>query len=122
MTRDEIVKTMAKAVFAKFRVEDADPPKISFEEHAKFFAKSHHAVYLDAVRVCLAALEAKGLAVVPVEPTDAMLEAGDDGHYGMSAKEVWSAMLTAASHAGTGGCGSEQRERVANPNPHPKAQ
>lgn len=41
-------------------------------------------------------LEAAGLAIVPVEPTDKMCEVGDYGYYGMGSDEVWENMLAAS--------------------------
>lgn len=65
------------------------------EQFDAWFAKTYEgdgAVFRDF-------LDGFGLAIVPVDPTEGMCEAGDDGHYGMSPRDTWAAMLRASPFA-----------------------
>ena len=90
MNREQIIETMARGMF------DACPPlrltgePIPWDDQKSFTPMNCRA---DAV-AALSALEAAGMVVVPVEPTDAMLEAGAfrDEYSGA----VYAAMVKAA--------------------------
>lgn len=126
MTRDEILETMARAIAASqgHYPDEMAPAAVICGKQNQLLPWWR--AFEEEAAAALTALEAKGVAVVPVEPAQQMLDAAEpqysddwrDRHQAI--KDIWSAMITAASHAGTGGCGSEQRERVANPNPPPQ--
>ena len=92
--RDKALEVMARA--------EAAFEEVSYDKHRGLFNEQ-------AAHV-LAALQAEGMAVVPVEPSEEMLAAGDSAipraeldEHGMRmmgrevALECWSAMLAAAS-------------------------
>ena len=73
MTRDELIEAMARAHYANYfeGLEDVEP---AFSEQPE----SHQDRMREAMKAALAAIEAQGMAIVPVEATDAMLMAGAD--------------------------------------------
>ena len=83
MTRDEQIEVMAR------EIEDILLTRL----HKGTLDGYTLEASTDMARGALAALEDKGLCVVPRKPTPAMEEAGDDGHYGMTGAEVYAAML-----------------------------
>lgn len=101
--RAEIIETMARALFYGFRLEVEDPPLVTWEDHE---VDPCHEDYIAAASAALTALEASGMAVVPVEPTEAMLDNGGSSITRPSiymggtppgakrrARDVWAAML-----------------------------
>ena len=87
-----VVERAAKAVWLRHRVEECEPPEVTWEEHA--IHTVHHQVYFDVVRSVLAALR---------EPTAAMLDAGEEpfaepfvGGRLTDPCKVWEAMIDAA--------------------------
>lgn len=88
MEREKIVEAMALVV-ATVKAGGAEPSELD--------------VYASDGEIALTALEALGLAVVPVEPTEAMLEAGSAALCGWIrenemavAEDIYRAMLAAA--------------------------
>lgn len=71
-------------------------------------------ISVKAIDAVLAAIRAAGLTIVPVEPSEAMWQAGRaaDAHPGDSYTAVWHAMLAAANqeppHAGTDTSGPDE--------------
>ena len=83
--RDKIIEVMARAGASFEEVEYDKFPEL-FIEQAEYM---------------LAALDKSGLAVVPVEPTEAMVVAGANEIASVlpktDAREAWAAMIAAAS-------------------------
>jgi hypothetical protein len=94
MTDDKIVEMMARGILCGLVGADTwDHPEMT--DKAK-------ATYLRQATAALAALEKEGYAVVPVEPTEAMVDnavdAGWTGPVGkLTISRVWQAMLAASS-------------------------
>lgn len=95
MTRSKIIEVMARHLARRLFGTDLDRPdrpyiKRSAEDTCQRIAEE-----------ALAALSAEGMAVVPVEPTEAMLEAGRREIFAdvkmADASEAWAAMLAAAA-------------------------
>ncbi len=86
--RDKLIEVMAKALC---RHEGHNPyGASSWFNDAKLWEE-----WTDPATAALAALEAEGCRVVPVEPSEAMLDAGDYVWDGGSYL-VWQTMLAAA--------------------------
>jgi len=91
---DDLVEKIARAIYSRNQV-DCD------------FSDAYQAIRarcLNDARSCLAEIEAAGRVIVPVEPTEAMLAAGEEEDFYNSegrpqtenAKGIWSAMLSAS--------------------------
>jgi len=73
----ELVEIVARAIAA-----DEDTPY-----------RNHAALYRLSARAILTAIEASGRRIVPVEPTQKMIEAGLDH---VTRGDIWAAMLSAS--------------------------
>lgn len=83
MTREELIEAMALAISARY-------PQIPPDMHEFQFA---HRCRNDAA-TALTAIEAKGLAIVPVEATEAMENSAEDlGANGPLSVDCWEAMM-----------------------------
>jgi hypothetical protein len=89
MTREELIETLAVAAY---RQDGDDPP---FHEANTQIIEG----CCDIAESVLAAIDAAGLAVVPVEATGEMVSAGNTRGFSAAVKsissDVWSAMLAA---------------------------
>jgi len=83
----ELVETLAQAW---------EPQLFSDDSECMTSLATKREMARDSVRHCvrsfLAALHSRGLAIVPVEPTWAMIEAGQDY---VTRGDIWSAMISA---------------------------
>jgi hypothetical protein len=77
------LEEVARGLFQRFRIEECDPPQVTWEEHAIHTVE--HAAYIDAARAAIEALR---------RPNDAMLKScgGDCGKW---APGAWSNYLDA---------------------------
>ena len=103
MTTPSLVERLAAGLFEKYRIEECEPPEITFQEHAVH--DDLHQFYLDAVTLLLSEIEKAGWVVVPREPTEEMLDAGtavdvrDPDGWSTCAyelEEIWPAMIAAS--------------------------
>jgi hypothetical protein len=101
--RDKLIEVMARAIWdarckawGKYRqhLHERDSEGYDWED----LSLSKHAELLREATAALAALEAEGYRVVPVEPTEVMLAATAPAHEGerIIAKVMYRAMLSAA--------------------------
>ncbi len=82
--RDKLIEAMARALCL---LSPNDPDAISSNDGP------YWGYYVPQAQAALAAIEAQGLAVVPVEPTDALLCAAEDF---ITLRGIWDAMIRAA--------------------------
>ena len=78
MTREQIIETMARAICDQWGyVWDGDPEddQTAPETNVGYDERPSKQLYRQAATAALAALEAAGLAVVPVEASEAICEA-----------------------------------------------
>lgn len=100
---DDLVEAVARETRPDLYAEAADPLFVSTEVMREFY---HHTIsrHESLIRRVFTAIEARGLRIVPVEPTDRMIDAGHEkvicpayvNAELCEAEDVWSAMLTAA--------------------------
>lgn len=117
MTRDEVLEVMARAIYDA-PGPDGDHVATYFTENFRCDATNRQGSRDFALKVSsmaaaevLTALEAKGMAVMPKEPTAAMLDSGTDAYLALVlgdgrlgepdavAHAIWTAMLAASGSA-----------------------
>jgi hypothetical protein len=103
MNREQIIETMARRLaevhIRSARRWDTDPARVDEMLPRSIDACWQDRNFTDAATAVLAALEAAGMVVVPVEPTEAMAEAGwvrlcDHTH--LTAEDIYTVMIEAA--------------------------
>lgn len=96
---DALIEAVAKAMFAR------DMPSSDWDDK---YDEDVREPYRKNARAALAAIEAQGYRVVPVEPTNAMVDAmyaldKVDDRWPACADDIWRAMLSAAPKLTEGG-------------------
>ena len=89
MKREDMVEAMARAIEAIAWNDDPSGEPLNAHEDAAELAQA-----------ALSAIEAHGLAVVPVAPTEEMIGEGYSAGADMHGRDIWSAMLAASPIAG----------------------
>lgn len=100
----DMVESVARAI-ADSRAGDDEGEFEALRDLVDFSGENKaRSVFLEAARAALSALNEAGFVVVPREPTEAMVEAGDarlDAEQGWDLSDIWSAMLSAALNQGS---------------------
>lgn len=99
----DVIEVMARGMCAESRPK-ADPDALTPGPRGSVGSIPKWALFDPLARAARAALTAAGYVVVPVEPTEAMVDAGADavdrtdfhGTQGYTASEAWRAMIKAA--------------------------
>jgi hypothetical protein len=83
MQRNELVEAMARGIAAADANPDAGLRDL-------WHVEGYRATVIKLAQAALAAIEAQGLAVVPVEPTEGMVSAGIVERHEQPCPEAWS--------------------------------